>query len=374
MKSLSEDIQILRQRAHAVRHETITNLDTYLQQFVSNVEKHEIILHRAETAQDAFAIILDIVQSNHARLIAKSKSMVSEEIGLNHKLEQMEIRVVETDLGEYIVQLRGEPPAHIITPAVHLRREDVGDLFASKLGIPYTEDIPTLTAVARQVLRQTFLEAEIGFSGVNFGVAETGTMCIVTNEGNGRMVTTLPPVHIALMGMERIVPTQKDLGLMLQLLPRSATGQKLSVYTSLINAARQTGEVDGPRQRHLILLDNGRQALRSSVLAEALLCIRCGACLNVCPVFQEMGGHGYVNRHGQISPYSGPIGSVISPGLLGIAEYGQLARASSLCGACKEACPVDIDLPKLLLRIRAGGGSTPTKKIPPMCLWSYLQV
>jgi L-lactate dehydrogenase complex protein LldF len=364
-ESLGEDIQILRQRAHAVRLETVTHLDTYLQQFISNVEKHGVIIHRAETAQNAFDIILNIVQSNHAKLIAKSKSMVSEEIGLNHRLEHKEIKVVETDLGEYIVQLRGEPPAHIITPAVHLRREDVGELFSCKLGIPYTEDIPTLTSVARQVLRQTFLEAEIGFSGVNFGVAETGTMCIVTNEGNGRMVTTLPPVHIALMGMERIVPTQKDLGLMLQLLPRSATGQKLSVYTSLINSPRQAGELDGPHERHLVLLDNGRKLLQTSALAEALLCIRCGACLNVCPVFQEIGGHGYVNRHGQISPYSGPIGSVISPSLLGIEEYGQLARASSLCGACKEACPIDIDLPKLLLRIRAGGSITPTRKVPP---------
>ena len=200
--------------------------------------------------------------------------MVSEEINLNHALEAEGIRVVETDLGEYIVQLRGERPSHIITPAVHLRRGDVGKLFEEKLGLPYTEDIPVLTGTARKVLREVFLTADIGLSGVNFGVAETGMLCIVTNEGNGRMVTTLPPVHIALMGIERLVPTLNDLALFLSLLPRSATGQKLSVYTSLINSPL-------PGQaRHLILLDNGRAALRNSPLAESLFCIRCGACLN----------------------------------------------------------------------------------------------
>jgi len=267
--------------------------------------------------------------------------MVSEEIEFNHALEAAGHRVVETDLGEYIVQLRNEKPSHIITPAVHLRRNDVGELFAEKLGIPYTEDIPTLTNTARKVLREVFLTADIGFSGVNFGVAETGTLTIVTNEGNGRMVTTLPPVHIALMGMERIVPSLDDLALMLSLLPRSATGQKISVYTQLIQRP-----LPG-QQRHIVLLDNGRSRLRNSPLHESLFCIRCGACLNACPVFRELGGHAYG------SVYPGPIGSVISAGLFG-PEHAPLAQASSLCGACKEACPVDIDLPKLLLRVRAG--------------------
>ena len=211
--------------------------------------------------------------------------MVTEEIELNHALEAAGHRVVETDLGEYIVQLRGEKPAHIITPAVHLRRHEVGKLFQEKLGIPYTEDIPTLTNTARKVLREVFLTADVGITGVNFGVAETGTLCIVTNEGNGRMVTTLPPIYIALMGMERIVPTLDDLALMLSLLPRSATGQKLSVYTQLIHSPRRADEMDGARERHLIIIDNGRSRLQHSPLREALYCIRCGACLNACPSF-----------------------------------------------------------------------------------------
>jgi len=215
--------------------------------------------------------------------------------------------------------------------------------------MPLTDDIATLNAVARQTLRQVFLEADLGISGVNFGVAEAGALCIITNEGNGRMVTTLPPVHIALMGIERLVPTWEDLALMLYLLPRSATGQKLTVYTNLIHSPRRPQDADGPQERHIILIDNGRSALRASPLAEALYCIRCGACLNACPVFREIGGHAYTDRQGVSSTYPGPIGAVISPALFGFEGYGRLARASSLCGACQEACPVDIDLPKLLL-------------------------
>ncbi|MGB9674415.1 MAG: LUD domain-containing protein, partial [Anaerolineales bacterium] len=293
-----------------------------------------------------------------------------EEIGLNKALENAGIQVVETDLGEYIVQIRGEAPAHIITPAVHLRRADVGKTFQEKLGIPYTEDVAELTQAARKILRQVFLSADIGISGVNFGIADQGMLCILTNEGNGRMVTTLPQVHIALMGMERIVPNLDDLALMLSLLPRSATGQKITVYTNLIRGPRGNDEIDGCPERHIILLDNGRTAMRNSPLAEALLCIRCGACLNACPVFREIGGHGYVSQHGKHTPYPGPIGSVISPALFGYPEFGNLARASTLCGACKEACPVDINLPELLLRIRAGQVSTekPAKPNPPWWL------
>ena len=251
------------------------------------------------------------------------------------------MRVVETDLGEYIVQLRHERPSHIITPAVHLRRQDVGQLFHEKLGVPYTEDIPTMTNTARKLLREIFLTADIGVSGVNFGVADTGGICIVTNEGNGRMVTSLPPIHIALMGMERLVRNFDDLALMLSLLPRSATGQKLSVYTQIIHQP-----LPG-QQRHIVIIDNGRSRLRDSSLKESLYCIRCGACMNACPVFRELGGHAYN------SVYPGPIGSVVSAGLFG-SEFVPLAQASSLCGACKDACPVDIDLPKLLTRVRAG--------------------
>ncbi len=349
-----------RQRARAVRADVVEHLDEYLDQFIRKVTENGFTVHRAATAAEAVDTVLRIarasVPAGHEILVAKSKSMVSEEIELNHVLQKEGIRVVETDLGEYIVQLRGEKPAHIITPAVHLRRHEVGQLFEQRLGLPYTEDVPTLTAAARRVLREVFLTADVGISGVNFGVAETGTLCIVTNEGNGRMVTTMPPVHIALMGMERLLPKLEDLPLLLSLLPRSATAQKLSVYTQLIHGPRRDGELDGARERHLILVDNGRSRLRASPLREALYCIRCGACLNACPVFRELGGHAYVGADGSIAPYPGPIGSIVSPGLLGLDEFGHLAQASSLCGACKDACPVDIDLPRLLTRVRAGGG------------------
>ncbi len=362
------DWRARRQRARTIRADVIDSLDEYLAQFIAKNEEHGVIVHRAKDAAEAIEIILRIADSNASRLwnenntddrshrspllIAKSKSMVSEEIELNHALEKEGIQVIETDLGEYIVQLRHERPSHIITPAAHLRKEQVGELFHEKLGIPYTTDIPTLTAAARKVLREIFLTADIGFSGVNFGVAETGTTCIITNEGNGRMVTTIPPVHIALMGMERLVPNLDDLALMLSLLPRSATGQKLTVYTQLLNKPLKA------QTRHLIILDNGRTRLRNSSLKESLYCIRCGACLNACPVFRELSGHAYIGADNSIAPYPGPIGSVISPGLLG-ENYVQLAQASSLCGACKDICPVDIDLPKLLTRVRAGQSTQP---------------
>ncbi|GAB4498137.1 MAG: hypothetical protein OHK003_09220 [Anaerolineales bacterium] len=353
-----------RVRAHNIRADVIEHLDEYLKQFIVRNEANGVIVHRAKDANEAIEIVLRITKNLPQRetqetfvpldalrgekvLIAKSKSMVSEEIELNHALEKENVHVVETDLGEYIVQLRKEKPSHIITPAAHLKKEQVAQLFHEKLGIPYTEDIPTLTATARKVLREIFLTADIGISGVNFGVAETGAICIVTNEGNGRMVTSIPKTHIALMGMERLVPNLDNLALMLSLLPRSATGQKLTVYTQLLHKP-MPGQI-----RHLIILDNGRSKLRNSPLKESLYCIRCGACLNACPVFRELSGHAYIGRDLSIAPYPGPIGSVISPGLFG-ENYFQLAQASSLCGACKDACPVDIDLPKLLTRVRAG--------------------
>ena len=352
-----------RRHAHAIRAEVIERLDEYLAQFIARNVENGVIVHSAKDAAEALQIILKIAKDPPPKntnslvspstppggkvLVAKSKSMVSEEINLNHALEAEGIRVVETDLGEYIVQLRNEKPSHIITPAVHLRRSDVAQLFHERLGIPYTEDIPTLTRTARKILREVFLTADIGISGVNFGIAENGAICIVTNEGNGRMVTTLPRTYIALMGMERILPNLDDLALMLSLLPRSATTQKLSVYTQLL-CKPLTGQT-----RHLIILDNGRTRLRNSPLKESLYCIRCGACLNACPVFREIGGHAYIGRDGSIAPYPGPIGSVVSPGLFG-ENFIHLAQASSLCGACKEACPVDIDLPKMLTRVRAG--------------------
>lgn len=344
-----------RRRAHALREDVIEHLDDYLETFAAKAEKNGIRVHAAADAAEAIGIVREIAgESFDGKLFAKSKSMVSEEIELNQALQQGGAQVIETDLGEYIVQLRGEKPAHIITPAVHLRRHEVGRLFEQKLGLPFTDDIAKLTATARQILREVFLTADIGVSGVNFGVAETGTLCIVTNEGNGRMVTTVPATHVALMGMERLVPTLDDLALMLSLLPRSATAQKMTVYTQLLHSPRRTEEIDGARERHLIILDNGRRRIRESRLRESLYCIRCGACLNACPVFREIGGHAYVGADGRIAPYPGPIGSIVSPGLLGLEEFGHLAQASSLCGACKDACPVDIDLPMLLTGVRAG--------------------
>jgi L-lactate dehydrogenase complex protein LldF len=363
-----------RQRAHKVRAQVIDQLDEYLAQFIARNKENGVLVHRAKDAAEAIQIILQISKDSPQRtrstqrgkaesfvplgglrgekvLIAKSKSMVSEEIELNHVLERENIRVVETDLGEFIVQLRHERPSHIITPAAHLRKEQVAQLFHEQLGIPYTEDIPTLTATARKILREVFLTADIGISGVNFGVAETGGICVVSNEGNARMVATIPPVHIALMGMERLVPNLDDLALMLSLLARSATGQKISAYTQLLNKPL------AGQQRHVIILDNGRSRLRNSPLKESLYCIRCGACLNACPVFRELSGHAYIGKDKSIAPYPGPIGSVVSPGLLG-ENYVHLAQASSLCGACKDVCPVDIDLPKMLTRVRAG--QTPT--------------
>lgn len=373
IQTLDQDWEALRWQAHSSRSTTIANLDVLLKQFSTKAQDNGWFVHRAENAKQVLDIILEIAGNQRARLVAKSKTMVSEEIGLNHALEQAGLRVVETDLGEYIVQLRNERPAHITTPAVHLRRADVAQTFYEKLGLPITDDVGILTNAARQVLRQVFLEADIGLSGVNFGIAETGSICLLTNEGNGRMVTTLPRVHIALMGLERLVPTLEDLGLMLTVLPRVSTGQKLTVYTTLINHPRRPGDVDGPDERHLILIDNGRLALKDSPLAESLFCIRCGACLNACPVFRELGGHAYIGAHGQATTYPGPIGSVVSPGLFGQGEFGHLARASSLCGACKDVCPVDIDLPRLLLRIRAGEvpgkPASPKPNTPAVLRW-----
>jgi L-lactate dehydrogenase complex protein LldF len=359
-----QDPAAMRQRAHQVRADVIAHLDLYIEQFARQAQQNGMRVHHAADAADALKVILEITNLHKAKLVAKSKTMLGEEIELNHALEKAGLKVVETDLGEYIVQLRGERPAHIITPAVHLRRADVGQTFHEKLGEPLTEDIPTMTAAARRVLRDVFLKADIGITGVNFGVVETGTLCILTNEGNGRMVTTVPPVHIALMGIERLVPCMDDLALMLKLLPRSATGQKLTVYTNLLHGPRRAGESDGPLERHLILIDNGRRRISRSSLAEILYCIRCGSCLNACPVFRELGGHAYVGVHGSPTAYPGPIGSVLSPALFNQNEFSNLARASSLCGACKEACPVDIDLPKLLLRIRAGGINAQPKPTP----------
>jgi L-lactate dehydrogenase complex protein LldF len=272
--------------------------------------------------------------------------MVTEEIGLNAALEAAGIEVVETDLGEFIAQKGQDHPSHIIAPILHLTRQEVGHIFEETLGVEYTDNPEELNSIARKTLRDVYLTADIGITGCNFGVAETGTVCLVTNEGNARMVTALPRVHIALMGMERLVPTLEDLGVMLQILARSATGQKLSVYSTLITGPKRPDEAQGPEEVHIIILDNGRSRALGTDLAEILYCIRCGACLNICPVYRAIGGHAYG------SVYPGPVGSVVSPVLGGVVGFGDLPNASTLCGACKDVCPVRIDLPTLLLRLR----------------------
>ena len=274
--------------------------------------------------------------------------MATEEIHLNHALENAGINPVETDLGEWIIQLADETPSHIVVPAIHKTKDQIADLFSAKVGVEKTDDVAVLTGTARQFLRQKFAEAEIGISGVNFGVAETGTILILENEGNIRLTTSLPKTHIALMGIEKVIPNFADLDVFLKLLPRSGTGQRLTTYQSLITGTKRNPNDEGPEEVHIILMDNGRsKMLAHPVTRQSLACIRCGACLNACPVYQAVGGHAYG------SVYPGPIGAVITPQLIGIEKTKQLPYASSLCGACREVCPVKIDIPELLLHLRA---------------------
>lgn len=340
------DPDATRDLARQIRARTIAHLDTYLTQFEAEVQANGGQVHWARDAAEARQIVLDIAERVGARRVAKAKSMVTEEIELNHALEAQSLEVWETDLGEFIAQQAGDRPSHIIVPVMHLTRQEVGRVFAEKLGVPYTDQIPELNTIARETLREVYLTADIGITGCNFAVAESGSVCLVTNEGNARMVSSLPPVQITLMGMERIVPTLADLSVMLQLLGRSGTGQKLTVYTSLLNGPRRSDEPHGPEEMHVVIVDNGRSRALAGDLAEILYCIRCGACLNICPVYREIGGHAYG------SPYSGPVGSVVSPILGGVPAFADLPHASTLCGACKDVCPVRIDLPTLLLRLR----------------------
>lgn len=339
-------IETVRDQARLMRRHTIANLDHYLELLVENVEQAGGVVHWAPDAEAARRIVLDIAQQNGVKRVAKSKSMVTEEIHLNAALEAAGLEVIETDLGEYIAQLAHETPSHIIVPVLHKTRQEIGRLFQQALGGDYTDDPEALTRIARTALRQVFLQADMGISGVNFGVASTGTLTIVTNEGNGRMVTSLPRIHVAMMGIERLVPTPDDLALILQLLARSATGQKITVYTSMMTGPRRSGDSDGPEQLHLVLVDNRRSEILGSELAEILTCIRCGACLNACPVYKSIGGHAYG------ATYPGPMGSVLSPLFNGLGQFGDLPHASSLCGACRDVCPVRIDLPNLLLKLR----------------------
>jgi L-lactate dehydrogenase complex protein LldF len=340
--------EALRTQARAIKDEALSNLDYYLEEFVRNAESRGAKIHRARDAAAANAIICKLAAEHDASVIVKSKSMTTEEIHLNTALETAGMQVVETDLGEYIIQLADEPPSHIIAPAIHKTRGQVAELFTAELGMPPTDDIAKLTGTARTTLRNRFATADLGISGVNFAIAETGTIVIVENEGNIRLTTSLPRVHIALMGIEKVIPRFADLDVFLKLLPRSGTGQKLTTYQSFITGIKQRETDEGPEGLHIVLLDNGRsRMLADPVTRQSLACIRCGACLNVCPVFQQIGGHAYG------SVYPGPIGAVITPQLIGIEKTSQLPYASSLCGACRDVCPVKIDIPQLLLHLRA---------------------
>jgi L-lactate dehydrogenase complex protein LldF len=336
----------LRDRARTIRLDALRNLDRLLARFSDELEAVGGQAHFASDAAEANQIVGEILQRSGARLVAKSKSMVSEEIELNHYLASIGLEVVETDLGEYIAQLAGHTPSHIIVPVLHMTKEDVGQLFADRLGVDYSDDPIRLSRYAREALRGVFLEADAGISGVNMGIAETGSIVLVTNEGNGRLVTTTPRVHVALMGMERIVSGWDQAAVLLEVLARSATGQRLSVYTNVLTGPRRDSDPDGPEEMHVVIVDNGRSAILGGETAEILACIRCGACLNVCPVFRSVGGHAY----GTV--YSGPMGSVVTPGLLGRDPWWDLPYASTLCGACEEVCPVRIPIPSMLLHLR----------------------
>jgi len=337
----------LRFKAHDIRMKTIENLDILLETLANNIRKCGGHVHFADDAQAAVDCCLDIAQKHGVAMAVKGKSMLSEEIGLNSALEAAGIEAVETDLGEYIIQLAGETPSHIIAPAIHKTRQQVGRLFQEKLGIPYSEDPPTLTLAARKALREKFLNADMGISGCNLACAETGHITTVSNEGNIRMSTTLPRVHVAFMGMERIVADLKDHDILFRLLSMGGAVQNMAGYVSYRGGLGENGLFAGPREFHLIIIDNGRsRILADPDFKEMLCCIRCGACLNICPVYGEIGGHAYN------SPYSGPVGAVVTPLLKGINRHADLCQGESLCGACMDACPVNIDIPRMLLLLR----------------------
>jgi L-lactate dehydrogenase complex protein LldF len=337
----------LRDHFKAIRSATLVRLAEHLEKFEAQATAAGAHVHWARNATDACEIVTTIARQHGVSIVTKSKSMTTEEIHLNEALEAAGAHAVETDLGEYLIQLAGQTPSHIIAPAIHLTRQQAAELLSRDAGFELpADDIPRLAAEARRLLREKFLAAGMGISGGNIGVAETGSIVLVSNEGNGRLVTSAPPVHLAVLGIEKIAPTWDDAAVWLSLLARSATGQPLSIYTSVVTGSARPGDPDGPREVHILLLDNNRSRYVGTEYEEALQCIRCGACLNACPVYREAGGHAYG------SPYSGPIGAVVSPLLFGLEQFEGLPQASSLCGACRDVCPARIDIPRMLLALR----------------------
>ena len=351
------DYQELRTQANAIKKHAIENLDHYLLEFERNVNARGGKVVYCKDGTEVTDFILSLAKERRAHLIVKSKSMTTEEIDLNERLEHHGLESVETDLGEYILQLAHERPYHIVAPALHKTRYDVAEIFTRNLQVP-SETVPEKqTAIARTVLREKFLAADIGISGANFLVADSGAVVLVENEGNARLTTSAPKIHIAIAGIEKVIPRAQDLATFLKLLARSATGQLLSVYTSFLAGPRREGEIDGPEEFYVVLLDNGRtKLLPDKSKRQSLYCIRCGACLNTCPVYRRIGGHSFP------WVYSGPIGAIITPQFMGITHEPALPFASSLCGACGEVCPVKIDIPKILLELRSDVKKSETRE------------
>jgi L-lactate dehydrogenase complex protein LldF len=360
--------EILRGEGAAIRDRALANMDAWIERFESEAGRRGATVLFAETREEACELLLDICRRHGVKKAIKSKSMLSEEAGVNEALEAAGVTPVETDLGEYILQLAGEPPSHIIAPALHKNRSEVADLFESRHRTPRKTDIALMTHEARDVLRGHFLSADLGLSGGNFLIAESGSGVIVTNEGNGRMVTTLPRVHVCLTGIEKVIPTLEDFSTLLRLLTRSATGQPISNYVSLFTGPRGARDRDGPEHLYFILVDAGRTGLVGGAMQAMLRCIRCGACMNHCPVYRAVGGHSY----GWV--YPGPMGSVLTPSYLGLENALDLPHAATLCGACSVACPVKIPLPELLRTLRerqVDRGLRPWREIAAIRLWSW---
>ena len=338
--------EFMRQQAAEAKRRALRQLPDLLEKAEEQLGKNGFRVEWAQDAAEANQRILDIARRHGVKTVTKSKSMLSEELGVNHALEAAGLRVVETDLGEYIIQLNHEPPSHIVAPVIHKTKSEIRDIFVRELGMEPTDDAAEMVAFARRMLREDFLNSHMGISGGNFVIAETGSLALVMNEGNGRMCTSMPAVHVALVGIEKVIDTVEDYATLNQVLPRSGTGQNLTVYSNVINGPARDDEQGGPQAVYIIFVDNGRSDIYATDYAEALACIRCGACQNACPVYRSTGGHAY----GWV--YGGPIGAVLTPLFVGLENAAPLPHASSLCGSCKQVCPVDIDLPRMLLDLR----------------------